>query len=65
MKSSAYKALLCKYHPGDVVYAKENPSLLLVVRKYVDNVYYCMVKDESVQKQLVYFERDLLFPEVA
>jgi hypothetical protein len=62
MKTTVYEDTQSKYHPGDIVYAKENPTLLLVVRRYTNKIYYCMVQDETVQKQLVYFERDLMSP---
>ena len=65
MKSTTYEDTQSKYKVGDVVYAKENPNLLLVVRRYTNKIYYCMIQDETVQKQLVYFERDLLAPDSA
>ncbi len=48
-----------KYKEGDIVCAKENPSQKLIVRRYVDKIYYCRVKDEPTAKELVYFEREL------
>ncbi len=32
-----------KYIKGEVVYAKENPSLKLIIRHYVDRIYYCKI----------------------
>ena len=49
-----------KYKEGDVVCAKETPTLKLVVRRYVDRIYYCKVKDDTTAKELVYFERELI-----
>ncbi len=49
-----------KYKEGDVVYAKENPEKKLVVRRYVDRIYYCKVQDDATAKELVYFERELI-----
>ena len=43
-----------------VVYAKENPTLKLVVRRYVNRVYYCTIQANPSQKELVYFERELM-----
>lgn len=49
-----------KYNPGDIVYAKVNPTLKLVIRRYVDQVYYCKVFDDQERKELVYFDRELV-----
>jgi len=65
MKSTAFEDTQGKYKEGEVVFAKENPTLLLIVKRYTNKIYYCTVKDEDVQKQLVYFERDLLYPALA
>ena len=46
---------------GSVVYAKENPTLALVVRRYVGRIYYCTIQaNPSHRKELVYFERELM-----
>ena len=47
------------FSEGSVVYAKENPTLTLVVRRYVKRIYYCTVQENPAQKELVYFEREL------
>ena len=49
-----------KYKEGQVVYAKVAPSLKLVIRRYVDRIYYCKIQDDSDRKELVYFERELM-----
>lgn len=49
-----------KYNSGDVVNAKVNPSLELVIRRFYDEVYYCKIKDHPERKELVYFERELV-----
>lgn len=49
-----------KYNPGDIVYAKVNPTLKLVIRRYVDQVYYCKVFEDLERKELVYFDRELI-----
>ncbi len=49
-----------KYMEGEIVYAKVNPDLKLVIRRYVDKIYYCKIQDEPNQKDLVYFEREIL-----
>lgn len=48
------------YKEGDVVCAKENPTLKLVIRRYVDRIYYCKVQADPNAKELVYFERELV-----
>jgi hypothetical protein len=49
-----------KYNAGDVVFAKVNPDLKLVIRRYIDQVYFCKVQNDLERKELVYFERELL-----
>ena len=49
-----------KYKEGEEVYAKVNPSLKLIIRRYVDRTYYCKVKDDPTRKELVCFERQLM-----
>jgi hypothetical protein len=48
-----------KYKVGGIVYAKTNPALKLIIRRYVDGIYYCKVQDDLERKELVYFEREL------
>ena len=50
-----------KYKEGEEVYAKVNRSLKLIVRRYVDRIYYCKIKKDPTLKELVYFERELMF----
>ena len=49
-----------KFQEGETVYAKVNPSLKLVIRRYVDRIYYCLVQEDPTQKEKVYFERELM-----
>ena len=49
-----------KFNEGAIVYAKINTSQKLVVRRYVDRVYYCKVHNQPELKDLVFFERELL-----
>lgn len=48
-----------KYKEGEMVCAKVAPSLKLMVRRYVDRIYYCKVLEDPGRKELVYFEREL------
>jgi hypothetical protein len=45
---------------GSEVYAKVNPTLKLVVRRYVKRIYYCTIQENPAHKDLVYFERELM-----
>ena len=49
-----------RYKEGDVVYAKVNPALKLVIRRHVDSIYYCTIQKDPKLKELVYFERELM-----
>jgi hypothetical protein len=48
-----------KFKEGEEVFALVNPSQLLIIRRYVDRIYYCTIKQNPVLKELVYFEREL------
>ena len=48
-----------KFKEGEVVCALENPTLKLVIRRYVDRIYYCKIQEDPTRKELVYFEREL------
>lgn len=48
-----------KFKAGQIVHAKVNPEVQLVIRRYIPRIYYCKVKDEPERKELVYFEREL------
>jgi hypothetical protein len=54
-----------KYKEGEEVYAKVNPSLKLIIRRYVDRIYYCKIKEDPTRKELVYFEREIMSDQVA
>lgn len=49
-----------RFNTGDVVYAMDAPGKALTVRRYVDRIYYCTVRDDASHKELVYFDRELL-----
>lgn len=48
-----------KFNEHEEVYAKSDPELKLIVRRYVDRIYYCKVKDNPERGDLPYFEREL------
>lgn len=49
-----------KYKEGELVYAIKDPEQKLVIRRYLDRIYYCKVQNEPEHKELVYFEREIL-----
>ena len=51
-----------RYKEGEVVRVKVNPNKKLIVRRYVDRIYYCKIQEAPDHKDLVYFERELLPP---
>ncbi len=51
--------LKSKYQPGDMVFATANPSVKLIIRRYVDRIYYCKTEQQPDSKDLAYFEREL------
>ena len=51
-----------KYEEGSIILAKANPETRLLIMKYLQRIYYCVEVDHPEQKQLVYFERELVSP---
>lgn len=49
-----------KYTAGDHVYAKVKPSLELVIKRYIDHVYYCEIHKDPTRKELAYYEKELV-----
>ena len=49
-----------KYNEGDIISATVNPSLKLIIRRYIDQVYYCRMLDDPEGKELVYYEREIV-----
>jgi hypothetical protein len=48
------------FNEGDLVYARENPTLELCIRRYVHKIYYCKITSQPGAKELIYFDRELL-----
>jgi hypothetical protein len=48
-----------KYKEGEEVYAKADPTQKLIVRRYVDRIYYCKLKEDPTRQELAYFEREI------
>jgi hypothetical protein len=53
-----------RFKEGQKVIAVKDPNTVLIVRRYVDKVYYCQVKGSEGAKDLVYFDRELALPSV-
>lgn len=51
---------LNKFKEGAMVASKEDPTIKLVVRRYLDRIYYCRVHGDPAQRERVYFERELV-----
>lgn len=49
-----------KYDIGDIVYAKANPDVKLVVKRYIRRVYYCQLPEELGRKDIPLYERELV-----
>jgi len=49
-----------KYKEGEIVYAKIDPTVKLIVRRYAKRIYYCKIQKDLSHKDLVYFERELI-----
>ncbi|MBW6533874.1 MAG: hypothetical protein K0B11_02590 [Mariniphaga sp.] len=49
-----------RFREGEVVCALVNPKLKLVIRRYVDRIYYCKIQQDTARKELVYFDRELM-----
>ncbi len=40
-----------KYNEGDIVWALEAPNVKLVVRRYIDRIYYCKAFEDLEKKR--------------
>ena len=50
-----------KFNDGEEVYAKIKPTQKLIIRCFKNRIYYCKIKGDPALKELVYFERELMF----
>ncbi|XLS30830.1 hypothetical protein ACJD0Z_08350 [Flavobacteriaceae bacterium M23B6Z8] len=48
-----------RFKTGDIVCAKVRPVVSLAVRLYARNVYYCIVQNDPLANEMVYFESEL------
>ncbi|MGL5892203.1 MAG: hypothetical protein ACRC3B_20080 [Bacteroidia bacterium] len=48
-----------KYAEGEYVHAIDSPHIKLIIRRYLDRIYYCKIVEYPEHDDLVYFERQL------
>jgi hypothetical protein len=48
-----------KFKTGEIVYAKSEPGIKLIVKRHIDRIYYCQVHNDPNARERVYFEREL------
>ncbi|MFT6871869.1 MAG: hypothetical protein ACJAVN_000873 [Roseivirga sp.] len=49
-----------KYKKDETVFAKEQATIPLIIKRYVNGVYYCKIVDDPENTALVYYERELM-----
>ncbi|XOV91082.1 MAG: hypothetical protein ACFHWX_12820 [Bacteroidota bacterium] len=47
------------FKPGEIVYARNPPNIKLIVRRFVDEVYFCKVFNHPGNIERAYSEKDL------
>ena len=52
-----------KFKSGQMVCAKKNQHIMLTIRRFVDEVYFCKIQSELDSKELVFFEREIMYPQ--
>ncbi len=52
-----------KYPEGATVFAKIAPTRSLVVRRFAKRIYYCTDPSSPLEKDKVYYERELILSE--
>jgi hypothetical protein len=50
------------YKEGTVICAKADPALKLIITKYRQRIYYCMLLDHPDQSNFAHFEKELMLP---
>ncbi|MEQ8336510.1 MAG: hypothetical protein RIA62_04150 [Cyclobacteriaceae bacterium] len=49
-----------RFKSGDVVYSKNAPRIKLIVRRCIDDVYYCKVHASAYSPEKTFYERELM-----
>lgn len=47
------------YAEGSIIYAKDKPGQQLIIRRYVNRIYFCKAVENPSQKDLIYFEKEI------
>lgn len=47
------------YDIGTTIFANERPSIPLLIRRYIDRIYYCIDETKPDEGDHVYFERQI------
>lgn len=50
------------YQEGTTITAKARPETPLIIKRYLQRVYFCEVIGDPQHKMLAYFERELVTP---
>lgn len=54
------KSTISKYKAGDIVFAKVSPRISLVVRRYMNGIYYCEFQNDPDRWELGLFLKALV-----
>jgi uncharacterized protein YodC (DUF2158 family) len=49
-----------KYKSGEIVTERIRPTMKLIVNRYANGIYYCLIQERNSKKELVYLERELV-----
>ncbi len=44
---------------GQTIHPISNPALKLVIRRYVDQIYYCQDPEQQSRKEFAFFEKEI------
>lgn len=54
------KNVILKHEVGDTVFTKINPSISLIVRRYIDGIYYCGFQNDPDRWELGLYAKALV-----
>ncbi|WP_299184817.1 hypothetical protein [uncultured Aquimarina sp.] len=54
------KNIILKYEVGDTVFTKINPNISLIVRRYINGIYYCGFQNDPDRWELGLHKKDLV-----
>ncbi len=50
------------YEEGSFIHPKERPEVKLIIKRYLQRIYFCEDVNDPTHKMLAYFERELIAP---